>query len=303
LPLMVIIALTALYALIVRSSRYGLTVERVWALVVASAALLYSVGYSIAAFRKGAWLGAIARVNVIVAVVLIVIISAALTPLLSPYRLAANSQFQLVQEKGLKAIESPDASRMRVASYGQNSPLRYLRFDAGKYGRARLKELADSYAGADAEAVRRSATAMLAQTTRYGSVERADVADVLKQLRIYPAGRTLDEGLIDTLKTDLSRPGGELGFLNLTGSESTAGIFIDLNADKIDEFVLLTPYRGRVYEVRLGKWVNVGDVFSDSRGATRDLIDDLAKGNVSARPSKWNDLLIGNHTYRINAVD
>jgi hypothetical protein len=306
-PLMVIIALTALYALIVRSRHYGLTVARVWAFVVASAALLYSVGYAVAAFRKEAWLGAIARVNVIVAVALIVIISAALTPLLSPYRLAADSQFRLVQERGLKAIESPEASRMRVQSYGQNSPLRYLRFDAGQYGRARLKELADSYVGpvvgvgvgvgvgagadADTEAVRRSAAAMLAQTTRYGSVERADVADVLQKLRIYPAGRTLDQALIDTLKADLSRPGGE----------ATAGIFIDLNEDKIDEFVLLTPYRGRVYEDRLGKWVNVGDVLLESRGATRDLIDDLAKGNVSARPSKWNDLVIGTHKYRINA--
>jgi hypothetical protein len=102
----------------------------------------------------------------------------------------------------------------------------------------------------------------------------------------------------------MKRPGGELSFINLVpGGDGTAGIFIDLNADKIDEFVLLTPYRGRVYEVRLGKWVNVGDVFFDSRGATRDLIDDLAKGNVSARPSKWNDLLIGKHTYRINASD
>jgi len=145
---------------------------------------------------------------------------------------------------------------------------------------------------------------MLAQTTRYGSIERPDVADLLKKLRIYPAGRALDQRLIDTLKSDLSRPGGDLSFLNLVPSgEGTAGIFIDLNADKIDEFVLLTPYRGRVYEDRLGNWSDVGDVFLDPRGAKRDLIDDLVKGNVSVRPSKWNDLLIGKHTYRINAPD
>jgi Domain of unknown function (DUF4153) len=303
-PLMVIIALTALYALIVRSRHYGLTVERVWAFVVAGAALLYSVGYSVAVFRKGAWLGAIAGVNVIVAVALIVIISAALTPLLSPFRLAANSQFRLVQERGLKAIESPEGERKRINSFGQNSPLHYLRFDAGKYGRAKLKELADSYTGADADAIRQSANAMLAQTTRYGSSERADVADVLKKLRVYPAGRTLDQALIDALMKDLGRPGGELSYLNLFPSgESTAGLFIDLNADKIDEFVLLTPYRGRVYEARLGKWVNVGDVLLDSHGVTRDLIDDLAKGNVSARPSKWSDLFIGTHKYRINTPE
>jgi hypothetical protein len=299
-PLMVIIALTALYALIVRSRHYGLTVERVWAFVVASAALLYSVGYSIAVFRKGAWLGAIARVNVIVAVALIVIISAALTPLLSPYRLAANSQFRLVQDRGLKAIES------------QNSPLRYLRFDAGQYGRARLKELADTYAGADADAIRHAATAMLAQTTRYGSIAGVDAVAVLAKLRIYPEGRTLDQNLTDTLITDLGSRGSDLR-LQMSSGALSAGIFIDLNDDKIDEFVFLTPYGGRAYENKRGKWIYVGNVFLrstdfakgtlDFPGAARDLIDDLTKGSVSARPAKWYDLLIGKHEYRINAAE
>jgi hypothetical protein len=311
-PLMVIIALTALYALTVRSRHYGLTVERVWAFVVAGAALLYSVGYSIAVFRKGAWLGAIARVNVIVAVALIVIISAALTPLLSPYRLAANSQFKLVQERGLNAIEPPAASRARTQAFGQNSPLRYLRFDAGKYGRAKLKELADSYAGADADAIRHAATAMLAQTTRYDSIAAVDAAAVLAKLRIYPAGRTLDQNLTDTLITDLGSRGGDLR-LQMSSGAVSAGVFIDLNDDKIDEFVFLTPYGGRAYENRRGKWIYVGNVFLrstdfgkgalDFPGAARDLIDDLTKGNVSARPAKWYDLVVGKHEYRINAAE
>ena len=307
-PLMVIIALTALYSLIVRSRHYGLTVERVWAFVVAGAALLYSVGYSIAVFRKGAWLGAIARVNVIVAVVLIVTISAALTPLLSPYRLAANSQFKVVQERGLNAIEPPAASRARTQAFGQNSPLRYLRFDAGKYGRAKLKELADSYAGADADAIRHAATAMLAQTTRYDSIAPVDAAAVLAKLRIYPAGRTLDQNLTDTLITDLGSAGSALR-LQMSSGAISAGIFIDLNDDKIDEFVFLTPYSGRAYENQRGKWVYVGNVVLrstgtfDYSGAARDLIDDVTKGNVSARPAIWYDLVVGRHEYRINAAE
>jgi hypothetical protein len=32
-------------------------------------------------------------------------------------------------------------------------------------------------------------------------------------------------------------------------------------------------------------------------------IADLTKGNVSARPAKWYDLLIGKHEYRINAAE
>jgi hypothetical protein len=43
-PLTTIISLTALYARLMRSRHYGLTVERVWAFIVAVAALLYSAG-------------------------------------------------------------------------------------------------------------------------------------------------------------------------------------------------------------------------------------------------------------------
>jgi hypothetical protein len=313
-PLMIIIASTALYSLILRSRQYGLTVERVWALVVAGAALLYSAGYSIAALRKGPWLAAIARVNVVVAVVLIVIISAALTPLLSPFRLAANSQFRIVQERGLEAIDVPTGGGRRVRPFAQDTPLRYLRFNAGRYGRAKLQELADSYQGADADAVRLAATAMLAQTSRYGFVAQAglaDVADALKKLRIYPAGRTLDQGLTDKLIADLHGPGADWSLGDASGDR--AGIFVDLNDDNIDEFVFLTPYRGRAYEKRLGQWVYIGNVMLrstnppggivDFQGAARDLTDDLTKENLSVRPSKWSDLLIGKYRYRIESPD
>jgi Domain of unknown function (DUF4153) len=302
-PLMVIIALTALYALIVRARHYGLTVERVWAFVVAGAGLFYAVGYSVAAFRKGAWLGAISRVNISVAIALIVVIAAAMTPLLSPFRLAANSQFRLVQERGLKAVEeSYDRN-----SYGRTSPLNYLRFDAGEYGQARLKELADSYAGPDAENVRQLASAVMAQKTRWEPVARVDVRDALSKLHIFPQGRALDAILVDQLVHDLGLPGS---FTDLRDfSTQAAGIFIDLNGDNNDEFVFMTPWRGRVYENYQGKWRYRGDVFDPFAaggavaGARGYLLDELNKGNVSSSPSKWSDLKIGTHRYRVDAQD
>jgi hypothetical protein len=111
-PLTVIVSLTALYALTMRSSHYGLTVGRVWGLVVAGAALAYSLGYSLAALGKNAWLGGMARVNVLVALALIVVISAALTPVLSPYRLAADSQFRIVRDKGWRPCRRMAPTRM-----------------------------------------------------------------------------------------------------------------------------------------------------------------------------------------------
>jgi hypothetical protein len=309
-PLMVIIALTALYALIVRSRHYGLTVERVWALVVSGAGLLYSIGYAIAAVKKGPWLGTIARVNVAVALALIAVISAALTPVLSPYRLSADSQFRLVQENGLQAIEDHEKRRGNDPRLRRNSALQYLRFDAGRYGQVRLKELADSYAGADAEVIRRSATAMLVQKNRWESVAHTNVAEMLSKLTIFPAGRTLDPGLTEKLSADLQVPGNDLA-LRISSEQSAAGIFIDLNNDGIDEFVFLTPLRGRAYENRLGYWQYLGDVWLRSddpsnlafAAGKRDLIAELANGTWSAKPAKWSDLVIGAHRYRLNAPE
>ena len=99
-PLTLVIGATAMYALVMRARQYGLTVERVWAFIVAGAALLYALGYATAAWRSGAWYAGIARLNVVVAVVLMALIAAASTPLLSPYRLAANSQFRLDPGEG-----------------------------------------------------------------------------------------------------------------------------------------------------------------------------------------------------------
>ena len=94
-PLTVVIALTAIYALALRVERYGFTVSRVWAWIVAIGAVFYSLGYAFAAREKEQWMGSISRVNVITALYLIAALTLALTPLLSPYRIAANSQFAL----------------------------------------------------------------------------------------------------------------------------------------------------------------------------------------------------------------
>src|SRR5262249_29766079 len=92
LPLMVIVAVTALYSLYVRVRNYGFTVERVWAIVVALAAMTYAVGYATAAFRRDVWLGGISKVNVAVSLGVMAIIALALTPALSPYGMGENSQ-------------------------------------------------------------------------------------------------------------------------------------------------------------------------------------------------------------------
>jgi hypothetical protein len=299
-PLTVIISLTALYALIMRSQHYGLTVERVWAFVVAGAALLYSVGYSAAVLGKGPWLGGIARVNVVVAIALIAVIAAALTPLLSPYRLAANSQFRLVRERGLAvAADSHPDPYTRMG----NTSLQYLRFDSGRYGLDKLQELAKSEAGKDAENIRRLAGRLLAQKLRWEPLPATDVPAELVKLRIYPAPRTLDQALHDQLVSDMTKPVNGFAYHEL--SEGAAGIYIDLNGDKSDEFVLLTASRGLVYVNHAGHWDLAADIYPQFIGLCKSnfekaILGELAKDNMSAVPPAWNDLSIGGHRLRVN---
>ena len=248
-PLTVVISLTAVYALIVRTQHYGITAERVWAFVVAGAALIYSTGYSVAAFRSGPWMGQIARVNVLVALALIFILSVALTPAMSPQRLAADSQFQMALTQPVENTDPRNVWR---------SPFHYLRFESGTYGREKLKQLAALQNHPDAERIRRVATALLEQQNMW--------------LAGVPCSR-----------------------------DNSAGVFVDLNGDGIDEFVLLRQFGGTAFENRNGTWVRIGTLVTDASGTSwPSLRDTWAKGDFSAVVPKWKLLSVGGHWFSVD---
>ena len=93
-PLLVLIALTALYSMSVRLIELGLTPARYWGLVTAIFAVLYAVGYAYASLRAGPWLGAISRVNFGVSVILLTTLLVSLTPIADPLRLSVASQLK-----------------------------------------------------------------------------------------------------------------------------------------------------------------------------------------------------------------
>ena len=120
-PLLVLVALTALYSMSVRLIELGLTPSRYWGLVTAIFAVLYAVGYAYASLRAGPWLGAISRVNFGVSVILLVTLVISLTPIADPLRLSVASQL-----KRALAASTVDA---------RASALQFLRFDSSEHGR------------------------------------------------------------------------------------------------------------------------------------------------------------------------
>jgi hypothetical protein len=292
IPLTIVVSLTAIYALCVRTGEYGLSVERVWGFIVAGAALIYSVGYSAAAIKKGAWFAGISQVNVVVAIALIGAISLALTPILSPYRLSANSQYAMVLKGRFKTTEKP---------YNFSSPFHYLRFSSGAYGRRKLDELAHLQNHPDADRIRNLAAASIRLTNPWESAPTETASEALAKMIIYPNGRTLDADLLRLITAELNDPKKQYLWM-LSPDCPMAGLFADLSPDSSgsEEFVLLRGTSGLVYQKGISGWREVGHAYeSDSGGSQKDILSRLAKGDVAIRDPAWKELWIGNHRIRV----
>jgi hypothetical protein len=297
-PLTVVISATAVYSLGVRTQHYGITVERCWAWIVAGTLFLYSVGYSIAAFNRNTWMGGMARVNVTVAIALMIVIAATLTPAFAPQRLAANSQFARIISQTVSAAEKNTSS---------GSPFVYLRFDSGSYGLARLKQLAAlSPSAPGANDIRRLAAESLAWESRYtiepaaAEPKPAELRDSLAKTRVFPSGRTLSQNLVNTLvELQAVRPNAPLA--HACSVADCFGFFVDLNSDGIEEFVLLSLDSGWVFEQRGGQWMLAGYTYGVFPLKDRAQVDNaLPGGNFSAVTSQWKHLSIGGWQFRVD---
>ena len=292
-PLTTVISLTALYALHVRTQRYGLTVARVFAFIVAAAALLYSLGYSVAAFSKRSWFGGVAGVNVLVALGLIVVLGLTLTPILSPYRLAAASQYRRVLAGELDGVGKPGR---------EDSPMHYLRFGSGAYGRHRLEELAHLQDHADAARIRESANAALKSKNPWQPIEWRSSEDLLSRLKLYPAGKSLDAGLAQRLRADFGTAASNENCL-VDPARQLTGLFVDLNRDGVDEFILFNVCSPRVYQRLNGSWRQVAHANDRTGPADPTPVEsDIANGDVSTRAPLWQDLWIGKHHFQVEKI-
>ena len=73
-----------------------------------------------------------------------------------------------------------------------------------------------------------------------------------------------------------------------------AGLYIDLNGDHVDEFVLLSATSGLVYENQAGRWRLVGGISSQRKYTPWPVLAAaLANGNFTATTPKWNVLELG----------
>lgn len=288
-PLTLVVVVTALYSIGLRTTQYGLTVERVWAFIVAGSALLYAAGYTWAAARRGPWMQAMARVNVFASVALVTVLALALTPVLSPYRLSADSQYRV-------ALASESPGTLALTADGGVPPIFWLRFSGGGYGRERLQALSQVAEHPDGARLRAAASTALAAKNPV-DLERDSWREALDSLRAFPPGRDLDPALRDVMRDDQYLP---YAFRQRVVAGAVAGVYLDVDRDGEEEFLLLVPGGGRLFD-RVGDgWQAVASVADSAEDdGWETMLVELAAGRVTLAEPAWTDVVIGQQRLRI----
>lgn len=169
--LLIFIVAIAVYALWLRVVQYGWTVERITLAGAMVVAVMFAVGYLIAAILPSPWLKLIERWNVYGTFAFLIVLFALHTPIADPMRISVNDQVARLEAGKVKA---------------EKFDYWYLRRDGGRFGHKALINLrasknADIRAGANA--------ASYDMYRAPGS--QPERPDISKLVTMHPAGTTL----------------------------------------------------------------------------------------------------------------
>ncbi|CAL4867210.1 hypothetical protein MMA231_01462 [Asticcacaulis sp. MM231] len=278
--LLAIFAGLAAYSLYLRIAQYGLTPERVMALVGVVIALLYGLGYAVAAaLPRGRWLHLLEPVNIALAFVMAAICFVVLTPIADPYRLSAQSQAERVNSGAV----TPEKFDWRV-----------LRFETGSYGLDELKRLSKS---GKTDTIRKAAVTALAVTNE----DRYLITPYQPpQNRVKPDARRLkvvapEKALLPTsfLQQDYPDEGYTPQCLTNTDRVCTV-VLLDLNGDTKPEIIMRDSNALYIYAEGEKGWEMQGSPLYNSGHD-----EDFNAGRVTAAKPKWDDLMIGKERLRL----
>ncbi|WP_212524001.1 DUF4153 domain-containing protein [Actibacterium sp. MT2.3-13A] len=289
------LAVLAGEAIRMRVVQYGWSPDRLAAATLAAVVLGYGLAYALAVLRRRNWAARIRQANIVMALAVIALALAWLTPLIDPQKLATAHQ----------------VARFRAGAVGARQlDLWTIGREWGRAGRAGLDRLAALSDHPEAALLAERLAALDEAPTRYAferQTAEADSAALIAALRaklpVRPEGAALPEGLLEGLRSweleELSRacgrstPGGNPGcvLLRVELSDATPG----------DEAVLVTGSdRGgpvlRGYfaeEGGAGLVMRVPEVLASAGGLRTGaaVVDDLIAGEFSLRPVAINALV------------
>ena len=295
--LLPILAVIAVYAVAERVSQYGWSPDRLAAMSVAVIGAAYAVTYSAAVALRRDWTGRIRQANIAVAIGIMALSAAWLSPLLNPQRLAVASQI------GRYVQGTVTAGELDLWAMGREWG------KAGARGVSRLEAMNAEVGKTDDDLAERLSVLDKAQTrgefenwapptNRIAVIERLQTA-----VQVHPPGSRIPDNLFDqTAPLQLDQwseacgnttPGGRTGCHALLTDllPELGGIEILLFTLESESFVRVTAFRsdGR----GIGRYGPIWLTEDYSLTTSPDLIDRLADGDYVVEPSRLNTLRIG----------
>jgi len=271
LLLIPIVILTA-YALWLRVHQYGLTPDRVMATTYLVVATGFTIGYTLAALKPGAWMKPLEPTNLIMAAVSVVLLIVLLTPIADPARLSVASQVKRL-ESGKVAAERFDFA--------------FLRFDGGRYGRDALNRLKSS----SEPKVAASAAAAAKRASPYEPPKDTPVnvqnAELLAKAEVYPKGSALPASFVAFVK----RP--DAFSIQCAPFNACLSLLKDIDGDGAPEVLLANEALVAIYrEASPGVWEEYG-YFHLPSGCGLDVRKAFSANDVTRRKAQLPDIEIG----------
>jgi hypothetical protein len=252
-PTMLLLALIASYAILLRVRQHGWTPDRVLSSAVALMALVYGLGYASAAWHRGTWLGGVQVVNVSASLVILAIFTLLLTPVADPERVSVDSQMRRL-------------ARGEVAA--SQFDYQFLRFESGRFGTDGLERLAN---GPNTEARSRARLIQEAKERRYfgqGIPDSAATEAALSHATVYPAGAQLSKDFENSdlakdfaFNPDCLRNGASCDiYLVPYGPAAETAVIVRSYRTNNDRLSAYNPVElGRLFQRNPdGKWVQTG---------------------------------------------
>ena len=262
--------LLCLYSVGLRIQQYGLTTDRIQAMFLAVTAGIWGLGYAGAVLIKK-WPVAIGKVNIASIIFMIILVVLMDSPLLDPYRLASENQYQRLMTG---QIPPEDFDYI------------YTRFNLGRYGNAMLTELEKS-PSVQIKAGIRSARSIqpeeYLQYTLTGIPPKSRRERIVRGAKVYPAGKSLSDEQAEYFVThweylkDVQRP-QELVF-----------VFVDVERSG-HNLLVLTEDSGLVYNI---------DGTPRPLGAVSGVFKSLENPDVRTLEPRYYDLSINGVVFQV----
>lgn len=280
-----VFAIIAGYSLWLRIDQYGLTHERILALIGVIVATCYGVFYTIANFiniKDAQFMAKIQEINIGMAFIKSLIFFCILTPIADPSRLSVNSQVKMLLN-GKTKIDKFDWD--------------FLRFDSGKYGLKaleKLKKSSDPKIAAEAlEASKR-----VVEVSLFDKAPQPEnlAPPILDNVSIIKGSEPLPESF-KTQKFDMLNSYNVPPCILKDNQKQHCDIsLLDLNDDKQKEIIFFGNWYIYVATYNGKEWLFMQ---SQSQAHNDQLRNAFKNGEIKSQKPKWNDLNIGNQTIKL----